>query len=457
MKILFDNLMISIVVDDLATSAPEFFMYAQQALKKLLASGVEPSDLISFSTASGSVNQPFTSDRDLLLSLAEDLHKKVQRAGNVKSQCPELTDMQAQQIRNNHPDNMSLRVAVAETIICQNIQDQPNLPAAVMAEPVVRSAAAQQFEENQHRYRSLLTSLKQYLRSLRHFEGRKSLILISDGFLSDYVRYELQDVTDMKVLQNLTHDADMVVAAIRQPAMSHAETNRFGQGVSREDQNRPGAAGQRGGQTNRQDPFGRNQTLDPQAKFRSTVLLRTLGQLSSSMSRVKGRKSILMFSEDFSLASDAQVELRNTIQAAQKANVAFYSIDARGLNSLGGANQGSLLPGDMPDVKRPRSTNPSASRRSSAASTVATGSASEAASSGAVAGPIPSNRPRKTSTRACSAETGASECRARAPGVTTFGNKPWNSGNRSAAIQRTCEAVPFIPTTSLTTRFSPTR
>ena len=84
------------------------------------------------------------------------------------------------------------------------------------------------------------------------------------------------------------------------------------------------------GKTNRQDPFGRNQTLDQQAKFRSTVLLRTLGQLSGSMARVKGRKSVLLFSEDFALASDAQVELRNTIQAAQRANVAFYSIDARG-------------------------------------------------------------------------------------------------------------------------------
>jgi VWFA-related protein len=152
----------------------------------------------------------------------------------------------------------------------------------------------------------------------------------------------------LKILQNLTHDAEKVVAAIRQPAMSHAETNRFGQGMP-QDQNRAGAAGPRGQQTNRQqDPFGRNQTLDPQAKFRSTVLLRTLGQLSSSMSRVKGRKSVLLFSEDFSLASDAQVELRNTIQAAQKANVAFYSIDARGLNSLGGANQGSLAPAKTP-------------------------------------------------------------------------------------------------------------
>jgi len=187
--------MISIVVDDLATSAPEFFMYAQQALKKLLASGVEPSDLISLTTASGSVNQPFTSDRELLMSLVEDLHKKVQRAGTVKSQCPELTDTQAEQIRNNQSDPTPLRVAIAETILCQHLENVPNPEQT--AEPMVRSAAAQQFEENQHRYRSLLTSLKQYLRSLRHFEGRKSLILISDGFLSNYVRYELQDVTDM--------------------------------------------------------------------------------------------------------------------------------------------------------------------------------------------------------------------------------------------------------------------
>ncbi|HEU0007167.1 MAG TPA: VWA domain-containing protein [Terriglobia bacterium] len=152
----------------------------------------------------------------------------------------------------------------------------------------------------------------------------------------------------LKIAQNLTHDADKVVAAIRQPAMSHAET-RFGQGMSREDQNRGGVAGQRG-QVNRQDPMsmGRNQPMDQQAKFRSTVLLRTLGQLSGSMSRVKGRKSVLLFSEDFALASDAQVELRNTIQAAQRANVAFYSIDARGLNSLGGANQGSLVPTEAP-------------------------------------------------------------------------------------------------------------
>jgi len=187
--------MISLVVDDLATSGPEHFVYAQEALKKVLAGDMDPGDLVSLTTSSGSVNQPFTSDRDLLLSLAAEMHKKVQRAATIKSDCPELTDLQAQLIRNNSTDPTPLRVAVTETIICQRLENLPD--AERQAESMVRSAAAQQFEENQYRYRSLLSSIRQYVRSLRHFEGRKSLILISDGFLSDYVRYELQDVTDM--------------------------------------------------------------------------------------------------------------------------------------------------------------------------------------------------------------------------------------------------------------------
>jgi VWFA-related protein len=139
----------------------------------------------------------------------------------------------------------------------------------------------------------------------------------------------------LKITQNFTHDADKVVEAVRLPAMSHAES-AAGQALSRREDDRNSLPGQRGGQ-DRRDPFGRNPILDQQARFRSTVLLRNLAQLAASMSRVKGRKSVLMFSEDFSLASDAQTELRNVIQSAQRANVAFYSIDARGLNSLSDA------------------------------------------------------------------------------------------------------------------------
>jgi len=187
--------MISLVVDDLTNSEPQFFVYAQEALKNLLSNGINPSDLISLATASGSVNQPFTSDRDLLLSLVGELHKKVQRARTDRSECPELTDQQAQQIQNRQGDPILLQVAIAETIECQHLDNNPN--GKLLAERLVRQAAAQQFEENQFRNRNLLSSVRQYVRSLRHFEAKKSLILISDGFLSDFVRYELQEVTDM--------------------------------------------------------------------------------------------------------------------------------------------------------------------------------------------------------------------------------------------------------------------
>jgi VWFA-related protein len=189
--------MISLLVDDVATSEVSFFHYAKEAIRNVLANGLGPSDVVGLMTASGSINQPFTSDRELLMSLAGDLQNKAYRSKTFKSDCPELSDLQAQQIRNQSSDLRPLQVAIVETIICQHLENLPNPEQT--AEQMVRSAAAQQFEDNQFRYRELLTSLKQHIRSLRHFDARKSLILFSDGFLSDYVRYELQETIDMSL------------------------------------------------------------------------------------------------------------------------------------------------------------------------------------------------------------------------------------------------------------------
>ena len=51
--------------------------------------------------------------------------------------------------------------------------------------------------EMHYRRRMMLNAVRQYVRSMRHFEGRKTLILFSEGFLSEPVRYELQEVVDM--------------------------------------------------------------------------------------------------------------------------------------------------------------------------------------------------------------------------------------------------------------------
>src|SRR5262249_6153331 len=143
-----------------------------------------------------------------------------------------------------------------------------------------------------------------------------------------------------KTIRSFRHDAGKVVEAIRQPAMSHATMT--GPRPGRDDQSQqPGVPSRRGRGL---DPTSQNPVTSQEARFRAVSVLRNLNALSSSMARIKGRKSILLFSEDFSVTSDAQAELRNAVETAQRSNVSFYTIDAKGLNSTTGSqnSQSSL-------------------------------------------------------------------------------------------------------------------
>ncbi|PYV89500.1 MAG: hypothetical protein DMG05_13370 [Acidobacteria bacterium] len=146
----------------------------------------------------------------------------------------------------------------------------------------------------------------------------------------------------LKIVQNFTHDAGKIIEAIRQPALSYANP-ALGPKMTREDQQPDSISGRRG-RTSPAGSLGQNPAATQEAKFRAVSVLRTLNSLASSMSRVKGRKSILLFSEDFSITSDAHTELRSAVDNAQRSNVSFYTIDARGLNSnTGGQGSQSFL------------------------------------------------------------------------------------------------------------------
>ena len=152
----------------------------------------------------------------------------------------------------------------------------------------------------------------------------------------------------LKVLQNYTHDAGKVIEAIHQPATSFASNAAQMQSDTR--QVRPGAgipdATASQGSMDSSVGAPRSQNRSPmgnqEAKYRAATLLRTLSYVSSSVARVKGRKSVLLYSEDISITPDIQNEFNNTVSSAQKANVSFYTIDARGLN-LGGSQTSQIL------------------------------------------------------------------------------------------------------------------
>ncbi len=192
--------MISLIVDDLTASAPQYFHFTQKAIEKFLSTDLGPGDLVSLQTASGRLNQPFTSDKDLLMNQVHDLLKKVNLSRVSRSTCPELTDLQAQHISNGGSDTRSLEVAIAEIMICNNMDSRPgqsDRDIQAMAARIAYSNASQQYEESQFRSRNLLSALRAHIRSVRHFEAKKSFIFFSDGFLSDDLRYEIQEVVDL--------------------------------------------------------------------------------------------------------------------------------------------------------------------------------------------------------------------------------------------------------------------
>jgi VWFA-related protein len=79
--------------------------------------------------------------------------------------------------------------------------------------------------------------------------------------------------------------------------------------------------------------------------FNNDVRLRALKTLAEALSPIEQKKSILYFSAGMQRSGqDNQVELRSAINAAVRANVAIYAIDARGLQAVvpgGDARQAS--------------------------------------------------------------------------------------------------------------------
>ena len=149
--------------------------------------------------------------------------------------------------------------------------------------------------------------------------------------------------TGLKLLQNYTHDGDRVLAAIRQPAVSSARATTAGESS----QEIPRTAGMRPG-TGPQTTPDLSPSLGREDKYRSLAMLRGLKTLISSLEAIKGRKSILLYSEEFAITADLAIELGGTVSSARKANVAFYTIDAGGLKS--GRPAGSSLKQVSPDA-----------------------------------------------------------------------------------------------------------
>src|ERR1700730_11639895 len=87
------------------------------------------------------------------------------------------------------------------------------------------------------------------------------------------------------------------------------------------------------------DPAGAGTIASPgfssisstETDFGARTMLLAVRSLAKNLRSMPGRKMLVLFSSGFALNSETQSELTATIDACNKANVAIYSLDVRGL------------------------------------------------------------------------------------------------------------------------------
>ena len=137
--------------------------------------------------------------------------------------------------------------------------------------------------------------------------------------------------SDLRVVQNFTNDRDELTRAL--------ESIRVGESASLADQGETGAAGGTSATGEEIITQDTSEAFTPDETefniFNTDEKLAALESLADLLRAVPGRKSVIHFSSGVEKTGiENQAQLRSTTDAANRANVSFYTVDARGLVGL---------------------------------------------------------------------------------------------------------------------------
>ncbi|HYE72985.1 MAG TPA: VWA domain-containing protein, partial [Blastocatellia bacterium] len=164
---------IVLAIDDIHL-APGNLIFARQALLKFFDKQVTAGDQVALITTSGQLGlyQQFTTDYEVLRRAINRLNVQ-ERAVTSSFDVPRLTPYQAELIDNYDPDATEL--AVRELMTKMQMTRE-------MALSEVRGKARMITALNANYTMQTLSTLENVIRSLRPLPGRKTMVLLSDGF-----------------------------------------------------------------------------------------------------------------------------------------------------------------------------------------------------------------------------------------------------------------------------------
>ena len=142
----------------------------------------------------------------------------------------------------------------------------------------------------------------------------------------------------LQIVQNFTTDADRLAKAVSGINSPNVSSNPNSRDINADELNTLGVP---------------NTLQNSEASFSTYTLLLAIRNLAKNLAGVPGRKSLILFTAGFPLDSEVTSELTATIDACNKANVAVYPLDVRGLVAPVPSLGGQLFENGAPDTSAP--------------------------------------------------------------------------------------------------------
>ena len=170
----------------------------------------------------------------------------------------------------------------------------------------------------------------------------------------------------LQIVQNFTTDADRLAKAVSGIYSPNVSSNPNSRDVNADELNTLGVP---------------NTLQNSEASFSTYTLLLAIRNLAKNLAAIPGRKSLILFTAGFPLDSEVTSELTATIDACNKANVAVYPLDVRGLIAPVPSIGGQLFENGAPDTNAPAVATARGEESSASQFTYATFHPSRASSS----------------------------------------------------------------------------
>jgi VWFA-related protein len=195
---------ISIVLDDLAMESVVNFPRMINAVREFVEKDMGPRDQVTLLSGSGRLQVPFTDNKQRLLDELALAGKKINFSPVMRETCPKLTDLEAWRFADGmHEFQVDRNKLIQATMQCLNLTTDAiggTDSYKKTAEAYLRAIASSQRQTLEFQTRNMLSTLRQHIRTLKHFDGAKTIVLFSDGFLSESESpeaYQLQEVIDL--------------------------------------------------------------------------------------------------------------------------------------------------------------------------------------------------------------------------------------------------------------------